>query len=67
MSVLEFTEVLASQLLNNCYNDVDMYENDPDQIPFMDPENSILAEDCSTILILSKNTTICTTKTYHIY
>ena len=45
MSVLEFTEVLASQLLNNCYDDVDMTETDPDQIPYVDLEKGSLAED----------------------
>ena len=39
MSVLEFTEVLASQLLHNCYDDLDVKENDPDQMPFMDSED----------------------------
>ena len=35
MSVLEFTEVLASQLLNNCYDDLAIKDNDPYQLPFM--------------------------------
>ena len=38
-SVLEFTEVLASQFLNNCYDDLDIKDNDPDQLPFMTSEN----------------------------
>ena len=43
--VLEFIEVLASQLFNNCYNDLDIEDNDSDQMPFTDSENSTSQED----------------------
>ena len=45
MSVLESTEAFASQLLNNCYDDVDINENDPDQMPYMDTDNNSAPKD----------------------
>ena len=45
MSVLEVTDVLASQLLNNCYDDLDIEDNDPDQMPFMESENKSATGD----------------------
>ena len=38
-------EVPASQLFNNCYNDLDIEDNDSDQMPFTDSENSTSQED----------------------
>ena len=39
MSILEFTEVLAAQLVNNCYDNLDMEDHDPDTLPDSeDPE-----------------------------
>ena len=45
MSVLEYTEVLAAQLLHNCYDDLEIEENDPDQMAHMDSENYSLREN----------------------
>ena len=45
MSVLEFTEVLASQLINNCHDDLNIKDNDPDQLPFTDSESTSTPED----------------------
>ena len=45
MSLLQFTEVLVSQLLNNCSDNLDIKDNDPDQLPFIASENKSASED----------------------
>ncbi len=42
MTVLEFAEILGTQLLHNNFDDLDQYEDDPDQLPYSEKEFELI-------------------------
>ena len=42
MTVLEFAEILGTQLLRNNLDDLDVYKNDPDQLPYLEQKIDLI-------------------------